>query len=912
MYGCGESIILPDEGQAAHIAIVSGDAQAGLVGGMLAQELMVRVTDSRDRPVENQEVVFSTDAGAGEVAPATGLTNADGQASANWQLGPGSGTQRLRAQAAGDGVPAELAVTFTATALAGTGAFLEMVSGDDQTGSVGSPLAEPLVVRVRDGDGNPVPNVEVNWTVTGGGGTIEPTPVATDAEGLASAQRILGASTGDQSAQAEVGGLAGSPITFTHTGTATTATRLGFLQEPLNSPAATSIAPAVKVAVLDDLGNIVTSASTPITVALGANPAAGILSGTLTVNATAGVATFSNLSIDKVGNGYELVASGGDFAPITSALFDIASGSGNRLVITSQPSDQVVGGNISPAIQVTVQDAAGNTVTSATTAITLVIGENPGNASLSPSPARVNAVSGVATFSDVRLNRAGAGYTLVALGSGLASAGTEAFDITPAATTTTIESKVPSGASVVGQSVRVNYEVNVTAPGSGTPSGNVTVSDGTTTCVGTVAAGSCNLVFSSVGDRTLTATYAGSADFGASGSSNVPHTVNRVSTTTRIISDDPDPSAVGEPITVAFTVTANSPGGGTPDGTVTVTISGGDETCSATVAAGSCSITPGTGGNRTITAAYAGNANYAPDENDESHSVRAGTTTAVTSSGSPTVYGQSVSFTATVSATGGGTPTGSVQFKANGSNIGGAVSLSGGSATRTTNSLGVGAYTITADYVPSGGSFAPSSATLAAPHTVNQAGSTTSITGVSPEPSNVGEPYTVSVSVAAAAPGSGTPSGTVTISDGAGQTCEDQLNGAGTASCALSSAAGPKTLTATYNGETRFSTSSGSAPHGVNSPPPAVGDAYSMSAASVSLFVPAPGVLGNDGADPDGDPVSAVLVDNATRGSLLLGADGNLFYTPNPGVTGDSFTYRTTDGRGGSSAPVLVTITVTP
>ena len=82
-------------------------------------------------------------------------------------------------------------------------------------------------------------------------------------------------------------------------------------------------------------------------------------------------------------------------------------------------------------------------------------------------------------------------------------------------------------------------------------------------------------------------------------------------TTTTIASVTPEPSTVGQPITVAFTVTSS---GGTPTGDVTV--SDGTLSCTATVAAGSCSITPLAPGTETLVATYAGDANFVGSTSD--------------------------------------------------------------------------------------------------------------------------------------------------------------------------------------------------------------------------------------------------------------------------------------------------------
>jgi hypothetical protein len=67
--------------------------------------------------------------------------------------------------------------------------------------------------------------------------------------------------------------------------------------------------------------------------------------------------------------------------------------------------------------------------------------------------------------------------------------------------------------------------VTVNSPGAGTPTGSVTVTDGTVSCTAPVAAGNCSLTFNSVGSKTLTATYAGDTNFNMSASTGVSHSV---------------------------------------------------------------------------------------------------------------------------------------------------------------------------------------------------------------------------------------------------------------------------------------------------------------------------------------------------------------------------------------------------
>jgi uncharacterized repeat protein (TIGR01451 family) len=86
------------------------------------------------------------------------------------------------------------------------------------------------------------------------------------------------------------------------------------------------------------------------------------------------------------------------------------------------------------------------------------------------------------------------------------------------------------------------------------------------------------------------------------------HIVNRVDTTTTISSDNPDPSVVGQAVTVHFNVTANPPGAGTPTGNVMV--SDGTISCTGTVAEGQCSLTFTSAGARSLTATYEGDSNF--------------------------------------------------------------------------------------------------------------------------------------------------------------------------------------------------------------------------------------------------------------------------------------------------------------
>jgi hypothetical protein len=676
-------------GVGALLQLVSGNNQVAAVGSALADSLVVRVTDDRGNPVAGVEVQWAVD-GGGSISPASVSSGADGTAAAERVLGNASGPQTAQASAVGLG-----SVTFTQTAEAANPTSLVLISGNTQTGAVGAQLAESLVVRLVDDNGNGVGGKAISWVVGTGGGSASPTTTTTNPNGLAWTRWTLGPNAGSNLINAVFSGVPSVP--FTATAVAGVATKLAFTQAPVTTSAGSPM-PTVRVAIQDPSGNTVTSATGQVTLAIGANPGAGTLSGTTTVSAVNGVAVFSTLSIDKSGSGYTLTAAATGLNDATSPPFDILAGTANHLVFLTGPTDRVVGEKFSPSLQVQVQDAGGNPVlvSGAITLTSSVTGTLSGTATVTP-------FLGTATFSNLAVNKAGT-YTLTAGSSGVSSQSSGAFDVAKASTTTTITSKSPSGSSVVGQSVVFNYDVNIVAPGAGTLTGTVTVTDGTESCIGAINSGSglgsCSISFSSPGTRNVTATFSGDVNFESSISGSTSHTVNKANTSLIVSSDQPDPSIIGETVTVQWTLAATGTGGGTPTGTVTVTASGSAGcTAPATFGTGSCDLVFTANGTPTIAASYPGDANFNPSNDNEPHTVQGETSTTVSSSGSPSTAGDDVTFTAHVAATSGsGNPGGQVRFfdaaaQIGQDNLGGA-----GNASIKVNNLTVGSHSITATY----------------------------------------------------------------------------------------------------------------------------------------------------------------------------------------------------------------------
>src|SRR5262245_11104013 len=113
----GTDLTLPSESVAAKIAITQGNGQNAHGSSHLPDRPPGQVTDSRGLAVPNQPVDFTIATGGGDVSPASAPTDADGQAGTNWTLGPAAGAQTVTAAAVGNGAPANLSVTFSASAL---------------------------------------------------------------------------------------------------------------------------------------------------------------------------------------------------------------------------------------------------------------------------------------------------------------------------------------------------------------------------------------------------------------------------------------------------------------------------------------------------------------------------------------------------------------------------------------------------------------------------------------------------------------------------------------------------------------------------------------------------------------------------------------------------------------------------
>ena len=326
--------------------------------------------------------------------------------------------------------------------------------------------------------------------------------------------------------------------------------------------------------------------------------------------------------------------------------------------------------------------------------------------------------------------------------------------------------------------------------GAGVPTGTVQFVQGGTP-IGTaplVQQGSSFTATLPAGSQTgsIWANYQGDSNFNGS----LAPAVTVLAGARLSIGSDPNPAAAGQAVTFRVQASANS-GSGVPTGTVQLS-EAGVQLGTAALAGGQATLTTTLPvGTHTITAAYSGDSLYPAATATYSQVVaKSVTTIGLTSSASTTVYGQLVTFGAQLAA-----PGGTVEFSDSGVAIGSA-QAAGGVATLSVSSLSTGTHSITAAWSGDGNSAAAISSPLT--HTVEKAQTTTALSL---------DGLTLHAGVAVAAPGAGTPSGTIALVDAATNAvlATAGLTG-GLAAIPLPSIA--SSIVAVYSGDPNFMASS--------------------------------------------------------------------------------------------------------
>src|SRR5881398_1587171 len=376
--------------------------------------------------------------------------------------------------------------------------------------------------------------------------------------------------------------------------------RLEFAAPP-NGTAGELLSPAVRVSAIDSSGSVDTAFHGTVTLTLGEHPEGAALRGTRILDAVRGVASFADLSINRAGTGYTLVATAPGVRGATRPTFAVAPATAARLAFTAQPHNATVDSVLKPPVQVTALDSLGNVATSFAADVTVALAANASGGTLGGTTT-VPATSGVATFADLSVNRAGRGYRLTASAGQLAGATSDSsFDITAAPPTT---GDLTVNATTTGDNRPGSYTVKVdgglsrtiAANGAGTTYSGLSAGDHTVALTDVPA----NCTVSGGASKTVTVPAGGAATAAFTISCTALTGNLTVSTTTAGANLDPDgyTFAVDGGTPQPIGINATIPLTGIPTGSRTVELAGVAANCTVTGGA-SQTVTVPPGGSAT-------------------------------------------------------------------------------------------------------------------------------------------------------------------------------------------------------------------------------------------------------------------------------------------------------------------------
>ena len=404
--------------------------------------------------VSPSQVSESVDSGSGEVRALALTVSSRATRIVTWTARVESASPWIELVNDSGSTPDTLRFTVNPTGLA-PGTYPEAIIVDPDEPSTPSvrvpvelridavpPVSGNLTVNVSTTGAAPDPN-GYRVTVDGGSGRTIPNNSSTT-YALAPGDYTL--QLGDVASNCSVSGGASRTVTVAASQTTTEtfavdcpsppATRLVFTTQPTTTTAGATITPSLRVTAVDAQGTMIPTFTGNVRLDILDNPGGGTLAGNANASAVSGVATFPGLSINKAGSGYTLAAHASGLADGTSDAFAINPGVPDHLVFTVQPSAAQVSRPIAPAVQVTMLDINGNVATSFTSIVFMGIdhdGAVSPPATLSAPGTQRAAAAGVATFEDLRIDKEGVGYTLVASATGLKGGFSDPFDVTAGA-----------------------------------------------------------------------------------------------------------------------------------------------------------------------------------------------------------------------------------------------------------------------------------------------------------------------------------------------------------------------------------------------------------------------------------------------------------------------------------------------
>jgi hypothetical protein len=393
-------------GSVASLQIVSGNNQGTMVSTAFGDPLVVRVEDQYGNAVPNTSVTFTapSSGASATLSSTTVTTGSNGQASVHATANTIAGTYSVTASVG------SLSANFNLRNTPGP-AVLQIVSGNNQTTTVNTAFANPLVVEVLDQFNNPVPNVNVTFTAPSSGasalfGGNSSITVTTDANGQASVNIDANTSAGSYAVTASVGSLsanfnltnnADAPFSLQIVGTSSQSTTVN-----------TAFAGPLVVEVRDQYGNPVPNVN--VTFVAPSSGASALFGG----NSSITVTTDSNgqaqvtATANTVAGSYQVQVTSGSLTGVQFNLTNNPDTLGQLAFRIQPPTAVSVGQRF--RVQVQLRDRYGNAVRLPNVAIRLSLRAGSG---LTGTLVKRTSANGLATFGDLVLSAPGR-YRLMA------------------------------------------------------------------------------------------------------------------------------------------------------------------------------------------------------------------------------------------------------------------------------------------------------------------------------------------------------------------------------------------------------------------------------------------------------------------------------------------------------------------
>ena len=310
--------------------------------------------------------------------------------------------------------------------------------------------------------------------------------------------------------------------------------KLGFIENPTNTTAGAAMSPAVTVGVEDSYGNVIGTNNSTVTLTLSSGTFEGG-SNTTTATAMNGVAV--QQSEDRRRGQLYVVGDRWKSHGLGSKpeLLELTAAGANKLAFRQQPTSAIAGSAINPPVSVNVEDMYGNVVMGDSSTVTLTL--NTGTLKGGSATVSTGAMSGVATFPNLKIDTAGTSYTFSATDGMLAATGpSNSFAITAAAASKVVVGQQPTN-TVAGSGISPSVTVDVEDANNNLVTTDqsivtLTLSSGTfaggsktatAKAVGGIATFS-NLIINATGTYTLSATDGMLAGSGSSNSFTITDT----------------------------------------------------------------------------------------------------------------------------------------------------------------------------------------------------------------------------------------------------------------------------------------------------------------------------------------------------------------------------------------------------